>query len=243
MVGNESGPRWRGSVGLLADLVQTIEERNVGKRTIDAVAGALLLLLAMPIIVVGAVGVALSLRASPFFVQQRVGHRGTRFWLLKLRTLPPSVPRNADKYQLQDVEVPWFPKLLRRLHLDELPQLLLVVTGRMSLVGPRPELPNLSEQMPADVLASRLAVRPGCTGLWQISAHADGLIIESPEYDRFYTTHANWRLDLYVVLRTVQLFIAPSRRLSLADLPSWTVPQGVVTELPLEPVRNLRAAS
>ena len=88
---------------------------------------------------------------------------------MKMRTLPTSCPSYTDKHQLDHVHIPAFCRLLRRLHLDELPQLVLVLWGHMSLVGPRPEMRHLHEQIDPDFARVRTSTRPGCTGLWQIS--------------------------------------------------------------------------
>ena len=82
-----------------------------------------------------------------------------------MRTLPTTAPRYATKYELVRLRIPAFSLMLRRLHLDELPQLLHVLAGKMSLVGPRPEMPNLYCAFDAEFAERRVSVRPGCTGL------------------------------------------------------------------------------
>lgn len=179
----------------------------MGKRCMDLVVGVLLATLTLAVVAVLAVLLAAELRAWPFFVQRRVGRDGRHFSLIKLRTLPPTTPAYADKYALSEVAVPPIARQLRRLHLDELPQLWLVVAGRMSLVGPRPEMPHLVEQIPADHAEIRQRVRPGCTGLWQVSVDAGGLIHEHPEYDRAYVLRRSWRLDAWILMRTALLML------------------------------------
>ena len=160
--------------------------RESGKRVFDLAVAIILLVITLPVLVLSALGSAISLRAWPFFTQERVGHSGERFRFLKVRTLPAVVPRYVDKHQLDLARVPAFCRLLRRLHLDELPQLFLVIRGRMSLVGPRPEMAHLHDGLPEDFQRLRTSVRPGCTGLWQISDSCTDLIGMSPEYDRYY---------------------------------------------------------
>jgi lipopolysaccharide/colanic/teichoic acid biosynthesis glycosyltransferase len=143
----------------------------VAKRTFDIVVASILLLIAIPTILFCAVGTAISLRCWPFFTQERIGRDGRTFLFVKLRTLPAHAPRYASKYQLVALQIPRFSLALRKLHLDELPQLFLVVLGKMSLVGPRPEMPNLTDQFDSEFAKQRTSVRPGCTGLWQISEH------------------------------------------------------------------------
>jgi len=191
----------------------------LGKRLFDVVVGTVLALLALPIIVVCAVGVMIQLRAQPFFVHRRVGRGGRPFLFVKLRTLPKSTPPYADKYAIGHLELPPFTRVLRRLHLDELPQLFLVPLGRMSLVGPRPEMPALHARLPRAFAGRRTAVRPGCTGLWQIGAHSDGLISEAPLYDQFYLDNRSLRLDLWIIGRTFGLLAGHGTIVDLGDIP------------------------
>lgn len=203
--------------------------RMIGKRAFDLVVGSVLALAAVPLILVMAVAVAISLRTCrPFFFQQRLGRGGLRFTVPKLRTLPVHAPRSADKYAIASVRTTRLGAFLRRTHLDEIPQLLLVPSGRMSLVGPRPEMPWLLEKFDADFVAARLAVRPGCTGLWQVSNDYHKLIGETPEYDLYYVANAKVRLDVWVLLRTVAMTVAGSRaRISGCDaLPAWAGGRG-----------------
>ncbi len=192
----------------------------MAKRLIDVVLGAVLALLALPVIFVCAVGVSLSLRASPFFVQRRIGRSGRSIAFVKLRTLPKDFPHYADKYHLDGLSLPWFPLLLRRLHLDELPQLFLVPLGSMSLVGPRPEMPLLHARMDESFAIQRTTVRPGCTGLWQIGAACDRLISEAPIYDRFYLQHRSLSFDLWILGRTMLMFFN-HQTVSLEQVPDW----------------------
>ena len=200
----------------------------MGKRVFDIVVSALLLGLVLPVMVIAVVGAALSLRAAPFFVQERVGFGGRLFRIVKIRTLPPTTPRYTDKYALAEVAVPWFTKMLRTLHLDELPQLVQVLFGRMSLVGPRPEMPHLAALLDEGVRSDRERFRPGCTGLRQVSRDADRLMAEVPAYDRFYATYASVRLDLYIMVRTVLALTWPSRRIVLDDVPAWALRQPAI---------------
>jgi lipopolysaccharide/colanic/teichoic acid biosynthesis glycosyltransferase len=174
------------------------------------------------VVAVLALGSLVSYRASPFFVQKRLGRDGRLFYFVKIRSLPTSTPITANKYQLADVENHRWGRFLRHYHLDELPQLWLVVTARMSLVGPRPEMPSLSATFDQEFVRERLLVRPGCTGLWQISEGSAGLIGETPEYDLHYVRHWTHRLDAWVLMRSVAE-IAGGRSLhAVYEIPDWT---------------------
>lgn len=189
-------------------------------RAIDIAVAAVLLALCLPVLVVAAIGAALSLRANPFFVQQRVGQGGRGFWFVKIRTLPPEVPTYVDKHQLDRWAIPPFCRLLRRLHLDELPQLLLVLKGQMSLVGPRPEMAHLHHAMGSEFSAARTSRRPGCTGLWQISTSCTGLIAEAPQYDVLYVEQRTPWLDLWILYRTILKMLGVGRFITLDDIPA-----------------------
>jgi lipopolysaccharide/colanic/teichoic acid biosynthesis glycosyltransferase len=193
------------------------------RRTFDIVVSAVLLLLALPIVVIAALGSFATLRAWPFFSQGRIGRDGERFRFLKVRTLRPDVPGYIDKHQLDQSQIPAFCQLLRRLHLDELPQLLLVLQGKMSLVGPRPEMGYLHLRMPASFAQLRTSVRPGCTGLWQVSEASTDLIGKAPHYDRFYLANRTLRLDIWVLARTALNMVGIGRAITLEDVPAWTL--------------------
>lgn len=202
------------------------------KRLLDVVVGSFLALATLPLVLVLALATAVSLRAWPFFVQTRVGAGGVPFRLVKLRTLPVSTAHYADKRAIAAIPLPWLSRVLRHTHLDELPQLFLVPVGLMSLVGPRPEMAFLHEQMPSSLARRRVQVRPGCTGLWQIGHGCDGLIAESPEYDLHYVDNQSLLLDLWIAWRTVAM-IVDRNTVSLADVPSWLPAAGAVTPFSL----------
>ena len=194
------------------------------QRVVDLVLATGLIVLTLPMMVLAAVGSAIALRAWPFFTQDRVGRNGQLFRFVKIRTLPVHTPRYTDKHQLKASEIPPFCAMLRRLHLDELPQLFLVLWGRMSMVGPRPEMAWLHEQMPDDFATARTTVRPGATGLWQVSEACADLIHASPDYDLFYLTHRSLRLDLWVLGRTTKKMLGIGNRVTLATVPAWAIP-------------------
>jgi lipopolysaccharide/colanic/teichoic acid biosynthesis glycosyltransferase len=177
--------------------------RRFGKRLVDLTLGTLLAAAVLPVILVLAIPTAVSVRAWPFFFQRRVGFHGRLFWVPKLRTLPPNAPCAADKYAIRSLAIGRFCAFLRKTHLDELPQLLVVPSGRMSLVGPRPELPEILGRYPAEFAAVRAQVRPGCTGLWQISVDSKRLILEAPQYDNYYVRSISFRSDVAILLRTI----------------------------------------
>lgn len=204
------------------------------KRGFDVSIAVVLGVIAAPLVIGCAVILAIQYRSWPFFTQDRVGADGRVFRFVKLRTLPPSTPHYLDKYALQDIDASAFGRWLRKLHIDELPQLYLVPLGRLSLVGPRAEMPCLHEQMPASFAEFRTSVRPGCTGLWQVGTDAGRLIFENPEYDCFYVQHANMRLDLWILWRTALLFFGVGDGITVSDVPRWALRREPVAKLPPE---------
>jgi lipopolysaccharide/colanic/teichoic acid biosynthesis glycosyltransferase len=191
------------------------------KRAEDMLIGTVLAVLSLPALLLLTVVSAVVLRSWPLFVQRRPGARGREFTIVKIRTMPPSAPKYALKFDIADQldNLPAFCKMLRRTHLDELPQLLLVPFGSMSLVGPRPRQPDCVEPMADDTDALRTSVRPGCTGVWQISEARSGLIAGAPEYDEFYLRHMSVRFDLWIMARTFWYMAGFVRPILLADIP------------------------
>jgi lipopolysaccharide/colanic/teichoic acid biosynthesis glycosyltransferase len=198
---------------------------GAGKRSVEAIIAVLLIGLCIPMLVFLALGAAISLRAWPFFTQVRAGLHGAPFRIIKVRTLTPTTSRCATKYELATAELPWFCRSIRRLHLDEIPQLWLVVTGKMSLVGPRPEMPALHADLEDDFAVARTSVRPGCTGLWQIGQHCGRMIGEHPEYDEFYLAHRGFRLDAWIIAKSVWVMLpfSSGELVTLTDVPQWVV--------------------
>ena len=210
-----------------------------GKRALDVVLGTVFALLALPVILVLAVAVACTLRCWPFFVHERIGRDGVRFAFPKIRTLHPTTPRYTDKFALEAYRMPRLCRTLRRTHLDELPQLLLVPIGRLSLVGPRPKMPDDVEPVDWTYGKVRTTVRQGCTGLWQIGAHAHLEVKDAPEYDYFYVGNGSVRLDLWILWRTVLNITGLGTPVALDDVPRWALgagysPVGVSDYLDLE---------
>jgi exopolysaccharide biosynthesis polyprenyl glycosylphosphotransferase len=173
------------------------------KTTMDFALAALLLILLSPIFVLIALAIRLDTANPVLFTQERLGKNGVRFSMYKFRTM--HVGTNAYEYSPADVTDPRITRVgrfLRRSSLDELPQLLNVVRGEMSLVGPRPEMPFIVEQY-EPVHRQRLVVKPGITGLWQLSADRAYRIHENLEYDLYYIRHRNFFMDVAVLLHTL----------------------------------------
>lgn len=191
-------------------------------RAIELTLALLLAVATLPLLVVVATASALAYRTSPIFVHMRVGRHGMRFPFVKIRTLPPTTGRYLDKHSIGTARIPRTMQLVRRSHLDEIPQLWLVLTGHLSLVGPRPEMAVLHQRIGQGAAAERMSVRPGVTGLWQVSVHCDGLICDRIEYDRLYVRHRNPLLDLWILAMTAKKMVL-GRRVHLFEVPRWAI--------------------
>lgn len=193
------------------------------KTLFDLVAGTVIAFIVTPVILVLAVGSLIAFRANPFFVQTRIGRHGNSFRFIKIRSLPIETPSNLTKDRLREIENGRWGRFIRHHHLDELPQVWLVVARRMSLVGPRPEMPSLEARLDPEHRAVRHLVLPGCTGLWQISVASAGMIKDSPQYDDFYVNNWSLRMDIWILLKTFKELAGGRAILSLDSIPRWAL--------------------
>src|SRR3989440_2323416 len=184
------------------------------KAVMDRLSALTLLVLLTPVLAGIALAVRLTSPGPVLFRQVRVGKDGREFVMYKFRTMYADAPaRLAEVPHLTDYDDVLFkmrddPRItrvgrwLRRFSLDELPQLANVLRGQMSLVGPRPPLPEEVAAYPAD-MRRRLAVRPGLTGLWQVSGRSDLPFEEAVKLDLRYVENWSFSLDLVILLRTL----------------------------------------
>lgn len=184
------------------------------KRGIDMLLGSLLLILAAPIVALAALAIMCVTGGTPFFSQERVGMHARRFKMFKLRTMVCGAhAMRQSVMHLNEVDGPVFkirndPRLhplgrfLRRTSIDELPNLVNVVRGDMSLVGPRPALPSEVEHYDG-FARRRLSVPQGITCLWQINGRSDVSFEHWMELDNRYVDHWSPLSDLLIVAKTV----------------------------------------
>jgi exopolysaccharide biosynthesis polyprenyl glycosylphosphotransferase len=188
------------------------------KRTVDIVGSVSGLVVLSPLLALIAAAIRLDSKGAPLYVQRRVGVRGKEFDVVKFRTMVEGADEVRDAYEvLNEVDGTLFkirddPRLtrvgrfLRRCSLDELPQLWNVLRGDMSLVGPRPALPEEVQEYDRS-LVRRLGVRPGITGLWQVSGRSDLAFEDYVRLDLTYVQNWGLLLDLYIFLRTIPVVI------------------------------------
>ncbi|MHC4397188.1 MAG: sugar transferase [Planctomycetota bacterium] len=176
---------------------------SAAKRCLDIIV-CLILLIPVVLILLAVLPVVLIVDGRPvLFFQRRTGRNGKEFLMLKIRTLKKHVHPNkpACSYDI-DAFTTKTGRFLRRHRLDELPQLFSVLAGKMSLAGPRPELPDVVKNYTAKEL-KRLCARPGLTGLWQIKAPRNQPIHKNIRYDFYYLRKASLWLDICILAETI----------------------------------------
>jgi exopolysaccharide biosynthesis polyprenyl glycosylphosphotransferase len=186
----------------------------VVKRTFDIVVSAALLVVAAPVIALASLLIALEGGGPIIYRQDRIGYRGQRFTVYKLRSMSKDAEKDGKPAWAgkNDARVTRVGRWIRRARIDELPQLLNVLKGEMSFVGPRPERPEfvamLTEQIP--YYAVRHSVKPGLTG-WAQVRYSYGATVEQSvrklEYDLYYVKNHTLLLDLVILLETVRVVL------------------------------------
>ncbi|HEX3824608.1 MAG TPA: sugar transferase [Mycobacteriales bacterium] len=189
--------------------------RQVLKATVEWLFATVAFLFALPLLVALAIMVRLDSQGAPLFRQTRVGKNGREFTVYKLRTMRADAESLLDSLREQnevgdgllfkireDPRITRVGRFLRKWSLDELPQLWNVVRGDMALVGPRPPLPGEVAQYGAEV-SRRLLVRPGITGLWQVSGRSTLSWDDSVRLDLYYVENWSLALDAMIVWKTV----------------------------------------
>lgn len=184
------------------------------KYLFDRCVGSVLLVLLSPVILALFVLVKLTSRGPGFYKQPRVGLNGQVFDIIKLRSMVKNAekPGEAVWCVKNDCRVTWLGRILRKLHLDELPQLWNVSRGEMSLVGPRPERPEICKKLATEIdgYYDRTKIKPGVTGLAQINLPPDetiGDVRKKQVLDLRYISEANWWLDVRMLIATAMRMV------------------------------------
>ncbi|MWV28154.1 TIGR03013 family XrtA/PEP-CTERM system glycosyltransferase [Aurantiacibacter rhizosphaerae] len=188
---------------------------SVAKRAFDILASGLLLLLTFPVIALFAIIVKLDSKGPAFFRQKRIGLYGQTFELVKLRSMRTDAEKDGSKWaEKNDPRITRVGAFIRKVRIDELPQVWTVLRGHMSFVGPRPEVPtfvrDLDDKLP--YYAERHMVKPGITGWAQINYPYGASIEDSRhklEYDLYYAKNYTPFLDLLIMLQTLRVVLWP----------------------------------
>jgi exopolysaccharide biosynthesis polyprenyl glycosylphosphotransferase len=188
--------------------------RAVAKRSFDIAVSSFALVIASPLLLLTAIAVKLDSRGPVLFRQTRVGRDSAPFTVRKFRSMVADAEEKLiDLRDQNECDGPLFKirddprvtrvgKVLRKTSIDELPQLWNVLRGEMSLVGPRPALPSEVAAWP-DPLYQRLRVRPGITGMWQVSGRSDNSFEEYARLDLTYVDNWSLATDLAILAKTV----------------------------------------
>ncbi|KRK79023.1 sugar transferase [Companilactobacillus nodensis] len=192
------------------------------KRIFDFVASLIGLVLLSPLFLIVAIAIKIEDPRGPvFYTQTRLGKRQEPFEMYKFRSMVVNAEKLKqkllDKNEIEgamfkmknDPRVTKVGRFIRKYSIDELPQLMNVLTGEMSLVGPRPPLPDEVKKY-SSYDKQRLTVKPGCTGLWQISGRNDVGFEEMVRLDLDYINHRSASYDVYILFRTVGVFLFPN---------------------------------
>lgn len=194
------------------------------KSALDRVCAALgLIVLAIPLLLI-ALAIRCESRGKAIFKQVRTGLNGKEFYVYKFRTMwRTDVPFDKDNPVIEDDNAELTPagKILRKLKIDEFPQLLNVLRGEMSLIGPRPFMPVYYEQY-ADWEKERLRVKPGMSGLAQVSGNGYLTSEERSYYDIYYARHLSFFTDVKIMFKTVGVLLLGEKKflkpVSVADM-------------------------
>lgn len=180
---------------------------RASKRALDIAVSALALVLLSPILMVIALLVRIDSPGPCIFVQNRIGYRGRVFGMLKFRTMVESESTHLDgalHKHLNDPRLTRIGRFLRATSLDEIPQLINVLRGEMSLVGPRPEIVEIALTHYEPWQYRRLLVPQGMTGWWQVTGRGAKLLHQHTEDDLYYIEHASFWFDIRIIVMTAR---------------------------------------
>jgi len=185
----------------------TVYERW-GKRVVDVVLGTFAVVILSPVLAVTAAAIRLEDKGPALFRQQRVGSGGVEFTMLKFRSMPvetPSLPSDV----IGTARITRTGRVIRRLNVDELPQLLNIIRGEMSIVGPRPALATQTEVIAERTRNDALTLRPGLTGLAQVNSFDGMSPIEKALFDGEYAERITLAGDIRIALKTFGYLLKP----------------------------------
>lgn len=178
------------------------------KRSLDiGLAGCALLVLS-PLLALVALAIRLEDSGPVFFVQERVGRDGRKFRLIKFRSMPVET-RDVPSANAASLAVTRVGRIIRRTNIDELPQLINILRGDMSIVGPRPALPAQGGLLDLRAGNGAAACRPGLTGAAQVNSYDGMSDAEKARWDGWYSEHVGFVTDLRIILRTFVYLMRP----------------------------------
>lgn len=175
------------------------------KSVIDIICAFILFLVTLPLFIFVALGVKLSSSGPIFFKQVRVGKNGVNFNMFKFRSM---IVNNSTEFtSVNDPRITKFGKFIRKTSLDELPQILNILKGDMSFIGPRPAVPSQLKDYGEKYFELRHRVKPGITGLHQSTLRSQGTMRMKALLDAFYAQKVSLVLDIIVIFRTFKILM------------------------------------
>ncbi|GAB1441653.1 hypothetical protein MASR2M39_04880 [Ignavibacteriales bacterium] len=178
------------------------------KRFTDIIVSSLVLLISSPVILISVVAIRIESRGAAFFLQDRTGLGRSTFKLVKLRGMVQDAEQLGSSFtEVDDPRLTRVGKILRRLSIDEIPNFINVLKGEMSVVGPRPDVPEVTDLLPDD-LASVFNFKPGVTGIAQINGRQTLTFEERSRIDVEYYPNATFFSDLMIIFRTPLVIIS-----------------------------------
>ena len=181
------------------------------KRLFDLVFGILLGIVAIPVLIVTCIFVFIcSPESSPIFKQVRVGYKGKEFVMLKLRTMTNKKDANGE-YLPDSERLKWWGKIIRKTNIDELTQIIHILAGQMSFIGPRPLLPKEMQVMTKKEQEKRQSVLPGIVGWESVNEDKSSSRAEMAQFDLYYVDHWSIGLDIKIFFLTIFKIFSFSR--------------------------------
>jgi lipopolysaccharide/colanic/teichoic acid biosynthesis glycosyltransferase len=196
----------------------------MARRAFDVIVAGAVLAAASPLMLVAVLAIRLESRGSAIYRQRRVGRDGRPFDVIKLRTMVTGAEGMGAGLAISegDTRITRVGRLLRRTSLDEVPNLVNVLRGDMSIIGPRPTVPVQVDRY-TERQRGRLAIKPGITGWAQIHGRTELPWDERIELDLWYIEHRSWRLDLRILWRTARMVLG-GQGLYRGEAPAWRDP-------------------
>ena len=176
------------------------------KSSIEFIFALLLLIIAVPICILACIAIYVELRVNPIYTQKRVGLNGRVFNIYKLRSMYIDAEKDGPKWASEnDERITKVGRIIRKIRIDELPQLVNILKRDMSFIGPRPERPELIKEFIKYIpdFNDRLLVKPGITGWAQVNGGYSLTPKEKLEFDKYYIKNRGFKLDFLILIKTI----------------------------------------
>ena len=176
------------------------------KSSIEFIFSLLLLIITVPICILACIAIYVELRVNPIYTQKRVGLNGRVFKIYKLRSMYIDAEKDGPKWASEnDERITKIGRIIRKTRIDELPQLVNILKRDMSIIGPRPERPELIKDFIKYIpdFNDRLLVKPGITGWAQVNGGYSLTPKEKLEFDKYYIKNRGFKLDLLILIKTI----------------------------------------